>query len=269
MTTQNDNLWDGAYKIPWNDPDFSQRMLVEHLSQDHDMASRRTEWIGRQVEWIHDRLLDGQAASILDVGCGPGFYSHHLAKLGHRCYGFDFGPASIEYAQRHRPAGTQCEFVLADIRQAAFAGPYDLAMILFGELNVFSPAEAAAILRQVKASLSPGGRLIIELQTPEAVEHVGRGEPSEQQSESGLFSDRPHRCLTKNRWLPDEKVAIQTFSIIEAAGGPTREYRSTNKAWPDDELIRLLTDAGFDEVARCDQWPCNIDALALWIATGR
>lgn len=28
-------------KIPWNEPAFSQRMLANHLSQDHDWASRR------------------------------------------------------------------------------------------------------------------------------------------------------------------------------------------------------------------------------------
>ncbi|EOI1394309.1 hypothetical protein ACMGOD_005528 [Klebsiella oxytoca] len=28
-------------KIPWDEPAFSQRMLANHLSQDHDWASRR------------------------------------------------------------------------------------------------------------------------------------------------------------------------------------------------------------------------------------
>jgi len=30
-----------AEKIPWDDPAFSERMLKEHLSQEHDAASRR------------------------------------------------------------------------------------------------------------------------------------------------------------------------------------------------------------------------------------
>lgn len=267
MTTQNDNLWHGAYKIPWDDPDFSRRMLVEHLTQDHDMASRRAEWIDGQVAWIHGHLLDGKPASILDLGCGPGFYSHRLAMLGHRCRGIDFAPASIEYAQKHRPDESRCEFILGDIRRVAFEGPYDLAMILYGELNVFSPAEASAILRKVQASLASQGRLIIEMQTPEAVQRMGRMEPSEQQSESGLFSDRPHSCRTENLWLPEQEVAIQTFSVTGAIGGQTRVYRSTTKAWTDGDLIELLTDAGFHEVARCDEWPHSTDALALWGAT--
>lgn len=68
MTMQNDNPWHGAYKIPWDDPDFRRRMLAEHLTQDHDMASRRAEWIDKQTAWIHDRLLNRKPARILDLG---------------------------------------------------------------------------------------------------------------------------------------------------------------------------------------------------------
>jgi len=49
--------WEEGEKIPWNDPGFSARMLQEHLSQDHDAASRRSQVIERHVAWIHDRLV--------------------------------------------------------------------------------------------------------------------------------------------------------------------------------------------------------------------
>jgi SAM-dependent methyltransferase len=241
-------------------------MLAEHLSQDHDLASRRTEFIDRQVEWIHNGLLKGRPVSILDLGCGPGFYSHRLTMLGHGCRGIDFAPASIDYARLHNPDKSRCRFVLADIRRAAFGGPYDLAMILFGEFNVFSQAEARAILQSVQASLNPRGALIIEAHTPEVVESMGRSEPSQQRLHSGLFSDRPHLCRTESKWLAEQKVAIQTFHITEAGGAPPKKFHSTTKAWTDPELTALLKDAGFDEVAPCDNWPCNTPDLKLWIA---
>jgi SAM-dependent methyltransferase len=240
-------------------------MLTEHLSQDHDLASRRTEWIDRQVKWIHHDLLKARPVNILDLGCGPGFYLHRLTMRGHRCHGIDFAPASIEYAQKHNPDKSRCRFVLADIRRAAFGGPYDLAMVLFGEFNVFSPAEARTILQSVQTSLNPRGILIIEAHTPEVVENMGRSEPSQQRLDSGLFSDRPHLYRTESNWLPDQKVALQTFYITEDAGAPAKKFHSTTKAWTDSELIALLKNAGFDEVAPCDNWPCNTDDLKLWL----
>jgi SAM-dependent methyltransferase len=265
--TRNYGIWDGAYKIPWDDPNFSRRMLDQHLTQDHDMASRRTEWIDKQVDWIHRHLLDEKPARVQDLGCGPGLYSHRLARMGHRCRGIDFGPASIEYAQKNQPDGSSCEFVLADIRQAAFGDPYDLAMILYGEINVFSPGETATILRKAQNSLAPGGQLIVEAHTVEAVRHIGSGEPSEERFESGLFSDAPHRCRTENQWLEEQGVAIQTFTVTEEPAGQTRVYRSTTKAWSDGELIGLLERAGFSGAKRDEGWPRSTDALVLWVAT--
>jgi len=267
MFIENGGVWQGAYKIPWGDLDFSRRMLAEHLSQDHDMASRRFEWVDKQVAWIHDHILDGRASSILDLGCGPGFYSHRLAARGHRCHGIDFGPASIEYARQHNPDPLHCSFCLGDILDTAFGGPYDLAMILFGEFNVFAPAEASAILQKVAASLRSEGRLLIEIQARDAVERAGNDKLSEQECERGVFSDRPYRCRTESRWLPDEKVTVQTFSVTEAADGQMRTYRSTTKAWSDHDLAALLSDAGFDEAVPCDQWPCNTDVLELWVCS--
>ena len=144
------------------------------------------------ITLTHNGLLNRTPSSILDLGCGPGFYSRRLATRGHRCHGIDFGPASIEYARQNNSHESRCRFVSGDIRQVAFGGPYDLAMILYGELNVFSPAEALAILRKVQRSLASQGRLIVEVQAPEAIERLGRSKPSEQQSESGVFSDCPH-----------------------------------------------------------------------------
>ncbi|MGJ5817348.1 class I SAM-dependent methyltransferase [Paludibaculum fermentans] len=264
MTSE--SIWSGDYKIPWDDPAFSRRMLAEHLTQDHDMASRRLEWIDRQVEWIHRQLLAGRCANILDLGCGPGFYSHRLAALGHQCRGIDFGPASIDYARRASRDQSRCEFVLGDIRRIAFGGPYDLAMILFGEMNVFPPSEISEILLRVRASLVPDhGVLILEIQTPEAVERTGHTPPSDEHLTSGLFSDGAYRCQTRCEWVPEQHVAVQRFTVSDDAGATT-VYRNTTKAWSVEDLTALLQAAGFDRVLPRADWPSNTDSLALWSA---
>jgi hypothetical protein len=90
--------WAEGDNIPWNDPAFSARMLQEHLSQEHDAASRRWGKIDAQVAWIHEHLLGGKPTRILDLGCGPGLYASRLARLGHSCVGIDWGPADKAHA---------------------------------------------------------------------------------------------------------------------------------------------------------------------------
>ena len=114
--------WAEGEKIPWNDPGFSGRMLNEHLSQEHDAASRRFEIIDRHVGWIHEQVLGGNPTCILDLGCGPGLYTSRLAKLGHRCVGIDFSPASIAHAREHGESHELYKGILDDAARGVFNG---------------------------------------------------------------------------------------------------------------------------------------------------
>ena len=193
-------------------------------------------------------------------------YSHRLAALGHRCRGIDFGPASIEYAWQHSPNRSRCEFVLGDIRRAAFGGPYDLAMMLFGEMNAFSPTEIRAILRRVHASLlSDRGLLILEIQTPKAVERMGRSEPSDEHFRSGLFSARPYRCRAECEWIPEQHVTIQKFTVIDDAVA-SQVYRNTTKAWSIEDLTTMLQSSGFDLGVQPRRLAVEHRHLVLWRA---
>ncbi len=261
-TPSANSLWDGAHKIPWNDPAFSARILREHLSQDHHLASRKTQIIDAQVGWIRSNCLDGTAMSILDLGCGPGLYSKPLADNKHHYFGVDFSPASIEYA-KSTYGSDYCQFSLGDVTRVEFDGPHDLVMMLYGELNVFSPVDCRRIIRKAYESLTPGGCLLVEFQNPSTVQVMGESPKSWTRAEDGgLFSDEPYVCLTENYWFDDEKVALQCFHVMEH-GGLGRTYRSTTVAWSVDEMYGLLTEAGFSEVEQHGNWPAQDDSLLL------
>ena len=269
MPTDTHDIWAGAYKIPWDRPDFSRRMLAEHLSQSHDLASRRTEWIDQQVGVIHAELLRSRASRILDLGCGPGLYSHRLARFGHHCVGIDFGPASIRYARQHNPQPERCEFIRGDLRTIDFGGPFDLAMLIYGEMNVFPPREIVAILARAHAALHNDGKLILEVQTADAVAALGRSDVTEARCESSVFSDRPHRLRTVNQWRSEQGVAIQTFTVTEDGSKSPCVYRSTTRAWTDEQMRELLSTAGFLHASRLAHWPSNTTDLELWVASAK
>lgn len=241
--------WAEGEKIPWDDPDFSKRMLNEHLSQEHDAASRRFEIIDRHVRWIHDRVLERKPARILDLGCGPGLYASRLARLGHRCVGIDFSPASIAYAkERAAEEDLECTYVQEDVRTADYGGDYDLVMLIFGEFNVFHPEEARNILQKAYRALVPGGSLLLEPHTFELVIEMGKRPSSWYSAEKGLFSDEPHLYLQENFWDEEEKVAIERYYVVDATTGVVRRHSASTQAYTDEEYRTMLVESGFDEV---------------------
>ncbi|MBZ0300648.1 MAG: class I SAM-dependent methyltransferase [Anaerolineae bacterium] len=241
--------WAEGEKIPWNDPDFSARMLKEHLSQAHDAASRRAPRIDQHVNWIHTQLLAGQPAYILDLGCGPGLYASRLAALGHTCTGLDFSPASIAYARQQAAAQSlNCTYTQGDIRQANFGQGYDLVMFIFGEFNVFTSEEARLILRKAHAALQPGGLLLLEPHTYEAVRDLGQAPATWYSSASGLFSDQPHLVLNESFWDEARGVTTERYYVVDAASGQVTRHASSMQAYHDADYRALLNECGYDGV---------------------
>ena len=241
--------WAEGEKIPWDDPDFSRRMLNEHLSQEHDAASRRFEIIDSHVRWIHDQVLKGNPTRILDLGCGPGLYTSRLARLGHRCVGIDYSPASIAYAKEQaEEEGLECTYIQQDIRTADYGDGYCLVMLIFGEFNVFRPEEARGILEKAYRALASDSYLLLEPHTFEAVLKIGEQPSSWYSAEEGLFSDEPHLCLQENFWDAEDNVAIQRYYIINAVTGEVARHSASTQAYTDDQYRSLLVDCGFGEV---------------------
>jgi len=235
--------WTEGEKIPWHDPAFSQRMLKEHLSQRHDAASRRMGTIKKHVDWIHSFILDGKPSHILDLGCGPGLYTTRLTALGHACYGIDFSPASIEYAVKHALEGST--YTLGDIRTTDFSSGYDLVMLIFGEFNVFKPEDARLILNKACIALNPGGKLLLEVSTFDAVYELGNQPATWYSAENELFADAPHLCLMESFWDEEGAVATERYFIVDVASGEVTRYAASTQAYENEELAKMLLQAGF------------------------
>jgi SAM-dependent methyltransferase len=244
-------------KIPWNDADFSQRMLENHLSQEHDWASRKLAVIERQVDWLCSQLVPG--AQVLDLGCGPGFYTQLLAKRGFCCTGVDFSPASITYAQQQaQRAGLNIDYQLLDVRSYRPTKKFDFIMMTFGELNVFSTADAKSLLKDCANWLMPNGKLLVEVHSFDEVKRQGQAEPSWQRQSQGLFLDAPHLLLTEHAWDEALQISSTLFWVIEENGKVTR-FGSRMQAWQDGEYLQLLNECGFNKIQQIDTavWPSS------------
>jgi len=243
--------WSEGDNIPWDDPEFSERMLAEHLSQEHDLASRRSETIDQQVEWIFSSVLGSRGARVLDLACGPGLYAYRLARKDCAYVGIDFSPASIRHAKEIAAAEhLSCTFLHADVRDGLFGEDFDLVMMIYGQFNVFQRDQGLEILKKAHKALKRGGALLLEVQTLEQIQKGGEEGPSWYSAQSGLFSAEPHLVLQENFWDAGVRASTIRFSIIDAKTSGVSTYALSNEAYTEHEIEDALVSVGFNNIER-------------------
>lgn len=256
--------WATGGNLPWDDPDFSRRMLREHLDQSHGAASRQDDERAAQMAWLWDKLELQPGQHLFDVTCGPGLYAATAAQRGCHVTGVDFGPASIAYAKElaeSNGVADRCRFHLQDVRRMDFAGSgFDAALLLYGQLAVFTKEEAKALLQQIAQSLKPGGKLCVELLNQDKVDKTDSNWWFT--DDTGLWGDAPFLHLGERVWHADEKISVERFHILHLETGQLDEILLCDQTYSVDEMAEMMKGAGFTAVDLYPAW----DGLPLYDA---
>lgn len=108
------------------------------------------------------QMLDlPEGARVLDVGCGPGWTSVFLARMGYLVTGFDLAPDMITLAERRAAregVDAQCTFRVADSEQFDFPPEFD-AVLVYDTLHHVQREQA--VLENCFRALEPGGKLVL------------------------------------------------------------------------------------------------------------
>ena len=194
-----------------------------------------------EVEGILTLLSAPAGSTLLDACCGFGRHSIALALRGYRVTGVDLTRRYLDEGRRDaRKAGAEVEWVEQDVRTfkrpRAFAG----AINLFSSFGYFSdPADDLRFLRNLRASLKPGGRLLIDLKGKESL--------------AAGFLERTWTRVGDAIVLEEHRL-LDSFSSIETTWTLVREGKRPRPAtfrlrlYSAVELAAALRAAGFREV---------------------
>ena len=145
-----------AYEIAA--PAYSEELLDELVDKPFDI-------------WLLERVAGLADGPVLDLGCGPGQIAAFLADLDLDVHGLDGSAAMVDQARRNFP---DLDFQVGRFHQVlrprnAAAWSVIVAWYAFVHL---APSELAGMLRQVAATIAPGGTLAFALHLGEEVRHV-------------------------------------------------------------------------------------------------
>ena len=250
-------LRDTDRQLPWQDPEFSRRMLDVHLDPTTHMASRAPDVIKQHVAWLREQLevsaeIKPPAGGfrLLDVGCGPGLYCHEQARLGMPSTGFDFAPAPLAWAAK--TAADQkldCNFLTADLTKlpddfASRVGSQEAITFWFGEFHSFGADQVADFLPRLAECLVPGGLFVLEYQPWELFVQEDYNDWSGH--DKSVFCDEPHLWLQEFGWDPDARAELHVHWILAEESGTLKRYVQCHQAWTDEQLVAMLAAAGLE-----------------------
>ncbi|WP_246081639.1 DUF480 domain-containing protein [Nocardioides litoris] len=143
--------------------------------------------------WLLERVAaDAGTGPVVEVGCGPGHVTAHLAEAGADATGLDLSPAMVEEARRRFPDGVYEQGDLRTLMRPATGSGW-AAVLAWYSLVHTAPAELPAVLEALVRPLQPGGTLVVAA-------HAGSGVRRhdtwfEQPVELDFVAHEPHELV--------------------------------------------------------------------------
>ncbi|MBF4596070.1 class I SAM-dependent methyltransferase [Curtobacterium sp. VKM Ac-2889] len=118
-----------------------------------------------------DAWAAGRSGPLVDAGCGPGHWTAHLARQGHRVTGIDAVPQFVEHARRtHGAVDADLDFRVGSLDALPLAdGSVDGVLAWYSVIH-HDPSQIGGALAEFCRVLAPGGGLLLGFFEGAAVE---------------------------------------------------------------------------------------------------
>ena len=129
--------------------------------------------IQREIDFIvkiyQKHQKNSTLSSIIDNGCGTGYYLKEFAKLGIEVCGYDLSPQMVKYSgARLAQITARSHIFRADLRDFTTRRKYDMAICMNGSFQyLMTVKDVVHHLKCVANALEDGGLYLISLPAPE------------------------------------------------------------------------------------------------------
>jgi SAM-dependent methyltransferase len=246
--TEKPELYAKGTSFMWTDKHISKQLLDVHLNVDIDLASRKKSTNVKTANWILETQKEKGKLNILDLGCGPGFYTEIFAENGHRVTGVDISKNTIDYA---RKSAKEKELIINYINANYLEiniepNKYDLIVLIYTDLGVLIPSERGKLLKMIYCALKKGGTFIFDVLKDKDIENKASPKIWEA-NKCGFWRESPYLALSESYLYKEEKVILFQHIIIDTIGN-IETYRFWTHFFSKHDLYKILEPYNFIDI---------------------
>jgi SAM-dependent methyltransferase len=156
-----------------SDPYAATRQVYDKVAADY---ARLVEghlatniWDRAVLTAFAEHVMAAGGGQVLDLGCGPGHITAHLAELGLDVAGVDLSPAMVAEARRRFPA---LSFSIGRLDAPAVAAESLGGLLAWYSLIHVPPDDLLLTMRTLASALRPGGHLQLAFQVGDGHRHI-------------------------------------------------------------------------------------------------
>jgi ubiquinone/menaquinone biosynthesis C-methylase UbiE len=134
----------------------SARGYKEGVKKELENKNISDKWIKKILENAPDK----DKMRILDIGCGPGFFTINLSKLGHDVTGIDISSEMVTVAKENaEEQGLTCDFKVMNANTLEF--PDNTFDLIINRVVTWTLPDLYECYREWRRVLAPNGRIIV------------------------------------------------------------------------------------------------------------
>lgn len=196
-----------------------------------------------------ERHRDALAGRVLELGCGAGRVTRHLAAIARELHALDIAEAMVEEARASLP---DVHFHVRDMTdlEPFEPGSFDAVVATYNVLDVLDDSERGAQLDRIRALLRPGGKLIMSTHNVAVLPSL-RGPGIRMTHPRTFVADivrLPRRVRNRRRLLPLERTESR-YSIVNDSG---HDYSLLHYYIARDDQGRQFAEHGFELIECVD-----------------
>ena len=187
---------------------------------------------------------------VLELGCGTGSMTEHLAMAGYDMIGSDLSPDMLEIAMEKKDAsGLNILYLLQDMREFELYGTVRAIVSVCDSMNyILEEEDLLQVFRLVNNYLDPGGMFIFDLNTTKKYRDMGETTIAENREEASF--------IWENYFDEEEKINEYDLTLFirdEEDGRFDRfEEFHEQRAYSLTEIGELIRESGMELIAMYD-----------------